>query len=108
MKNTINNQRVSSFNSRKSVLPEYEHSTQTKNDKNENVQLGAMKQDSYIMKIIGRDSQWIETADENGERVGFYSYINDEGVKIGISYTAGRDGYRVLDATGVPGLSLFG
>jgi len=112
IKNTISNQRVveehSSFDSRRNVLPEYQQSTETKHEEDENVQLGSMKQDSYIMKIIGRDSQWIETADENGERVGFYSYINDEGQKIGISYTAGKDGYRVLDATGVPGLSLFG
>ena len=79
MKNTINNQRVveehSSFDSRRNVLPEYQQSTETKHEEDENVQLGSMKQDSYIMKIIGRDSQWIETADEVKHLIAFSSQI---------------------------------
>lgn len=63
---------------------------------------------AYLMKILGKDSQWIETSDQNGERVGYYSYNNPDGDTILVRYSAGRNGFQVLESQGVPGLSMFG
>lgn len=61
---------------------------------------------SYVMKILGPDSQWIESSSPSGERSGYYSYLTGEGETVLIRYTAGREGFRVLDSQGVPGLAL--
>ena len=40
------------------------------------------------------------TAD--GERIGQYSYIDNDGKTITVKYTAGKDGFRILEGDHVP------
>merc|ERR1712117_5929 len=37
-----------------------------------------------------------------GERVGQYSYIDNDGKTITVRYTAGKDGFRILEGAHVP------
>jgi hypothetical protein len=37
-----------------------------------------------------------------GERVGQYSYIGDDGKTYTVKYTAGKDGFRILDGSHIP------
>jgi len=37
-----------------------------------------------------------------GERVGQYSYIGDDGQTYTVKYTAGKDGFRILDGSHIP------
>ena len=48
------------------------------------------------------------TAVQEGERTGYYSYLTGQGDTVLVSYTAGRDGFRVLHSQGVPGLDSGG
>jgi len=43
-----------------------------------------------------------EETGAEGERVGQYSYIGDDGKTYTVKYTAGKDGFRILDGTHVP------
>merc|ERR1712095_169018 len=43
-----------------------------------------------------------EEASVDGERVGQYSYIDNEGKTITVRYTAGKDGFRILEGAHVP------
>jgi len=63
---------------------------------------------SYLMRILGRDSQWVESSDKDGEREGYYSYLTGQGDTVLVRYSAGRDGFRVLHSQGVPGLDYWG
>ena len=45
---------------------------------------------------------------QEGERSGYYSYLTDQGDTVLVRYTAGRDGFRVLQTQGVPGLDSWG
>ena len=45
---------------------------------------------------------------KEGERSGYYSYLTDQGDTVLVRYTAGRDGFRVLQSQGVPGLDTWG
>jgi len=38
----------------------------------------------------------------DGERVGQYSYVGDDGKTYTVKYTAGKDGFRILDGAHVP------
>jgi len=62
----------------------------------------------YDMRVLGKDAQWIENSDESGERSGYYSYNNPDGDTILVRYSAGRNGFRVLETQGIPGLAQFG
>ena len=48
------------------------------------------------------------TAVQEGERTGYYSYLTGQGDTVLVSYTAGRDGFRVVQSQGVPGLDRWG
>ena len=43
-----------------------------------------------------------EETSADGERVGQYSYIDNDGKTITVRYTAGRDGFRILEGDHVP------
>jgi len=43
-----------------------------------------------------------EETSQDGERVGQYSYIDQEGNTITVRYTAGKDGFRILEGAHVP------
>jgi len=43
-----------------------------------------------------------EETSADGERVGQYSYIDDAGKTITVRYTAGKDGFRILEGAHVP------
>lgn len=43
-----------------------------------------------------------EETSADGERVGQYSYIGDDGKTITVRYTAGKDGFRILEGAHVP------
>jgi hypothetical protein len=43
-----------------------------------------------------------EETDINGNRLGEYSYIGENGQTYTVKYSAGKDGFRVLDGTHVP------
>lgn len=62
---------------------------------------------SYLMKILGNNSQWVEASDKTGERSGYYTYLSPEGDTVLVRYSAGVDGFRVLESRGVPGLTIW-
>jgi len=43
-----------------------------------------------------------EESDEAGNRVGQYSYIGDDGQTYTVKYTAGKEGFRILDGAHIP------
>merc|ERR1711892_1521495 len=43
-----------------------------------------------------------EETSADGERVGQYSYIDNDGKTITVRYTAGKDGFRILEGDHVP------
>lgn len=43
-----------------------------------------------------------EETGAEGERVGQYSYIGDDGKTYTVKYTAGKDGFRILDGSHIP------
>jgi len=43
-----------------------------------------------------------EETSADGERVGQYSYIDQEGKTITVRYTAGKDGFRILEGAHIP------
>merc|ERR1712226_1301544 len=43
-----------------------------------------------------------EETTADGERVGQYSYIDNDGKTITVRYTAGKDGFRILEGDHVP------
>jgi len=43
-----------------------------------------------------------EESDANGERIGQYSYISDNGELITVKYSAGKDGFRILEGDHIP------
>jgi len=43
-----------------------------------------------------------EEADINGNRIGQYSYIGDDGQTYTVKYSAGKDGFRILDGSHIP------
>jgi len=43
-----------------------------------------------------------EESDEAGNRLGQYSYIGDDGKTYTVKYSAGKDGFRILDGAHIP------
>merc|ERR1711881_534270 len=43
-----------------------------------------------------------EETDADGTRIGQYSYIGDDGKTYFIKYSAGKDGFRILDGDHIP------
>merc|ERR1711981_1551899 len=43
-----------------------------------------------------------EETSADGERIGQYSYIDNDGKTITVRYTAGKDGFRILEGAHVP------
>merc|ERR1712115_229144 len=43
-----------------------------------------------------------EETGADGERVGQYSYIDENGQTITVRYTAGKDGFRILEGSHIP------
>jgi len=82
---------------------------QTRQQTNKSLQTSdPVTADGYIMRVLGKNAQWIENSDERGERSGYYSYNNPDGDTILVRYSAGRNGFRVLETRGIPGLAQFG
>ena len=52
---------------------------------------------SYMFNAIGDDHEFMETSDTAGESTGSYSYISPEGDNILVSYSAGKDGFVILN-----------
>merc|ERR1712106_1046080 len=52
---------------------------------------------SFMFNSVGDDHEFMETADVAGERTGSYSYVNPEGDNILIKYSAGKDGFVILN-----------
>ena len=51
----------------------------------------------FMFNAIGEDHEFEETADVAGERTGSYSYVNPEGDNILVKYTAGKNGFVILN-----------
>merc|ERR1711936_661531 len=47
-----------------------------------------MMDSSYVMSILGPESQWVERSDRGGERSGYYSYLTGEGDTVLVRYSA--------------------
>merc|ERR1712088_676387 len=43
-----------------------------------------------------------EETTADGERIGQYSYIDENGQTITVRYTAGKDGFRILEGNHIP------
>ena len=43
-----------------------------------------------------------EETTSDGERIGQYSYIDQEGQTITVRYTAGKDGFRIIEGAHIP------
>merc|ERR1712223_585118 len=43
-----------------------------------------------------------EETTADGERIGQYSYIDENGETITVRYTAGKDGFRILEGNHIP------
>merc|ERR1712106_1004403 len=52
---------------------------------------------SFMFNAVGDDHEFMETADVAGERTGSYSYANPEGDNILVKYSAGKDGFVILN-----------
>ena len=52
---------------------------------------------SFMFNAIGEDHEFEESADIAGERTGSYSYVNPEGDSIVVKYTAGKNGFVILN-----------
>merc|ERR1711997_461891 len=52
---------------------------------------------SFSFQTEGEDQQFSEESDSEGERIGSYSYISPEGDKITVRYSAGRNGFVILN-----------
>merc|ERR1719197_52383 len=52
---------------------------------------------SFSFETEGEDQQFSEESDSEGERIGSYSYISPEGDKITVRYSAGKNGFVILN-----------
>jgi len=57
----------------------------------------ALMDASFMFNAIGDDHEFMETADIAGERIGSYSYVNPEGDNFVVKYTAGKNGFVILN-----------
>merc|ERR1712113_899419 len=58
---------------------------------------GATINRSFMFNAVGDDHEFMETADAAGERTGSYSYVNPDGKNILVKYSAGKDGFVILN-----------
>merc|ERR1711983_740771 len=58
---------------------------------------GAANARSFMFNAVGDDHEFMETADAAGERTGSYSYVNPDGENILVKYSAGKDGFVILN-----------
>merc|ERR1712083_730996 len=58
---------------------------------------GAAMDRSFMINAVGDDHEFMETADAAGERTGSYSYVNPDGENILVKYSAGKDGFVILN-----------
>ena len=52
---------------------------------------------SFSFQTESEDQQFSEQADSEGERIGSYSYLSPEGDKITVRYSAGKNGFVILN-----------
>merc|ERR1712128_16193 len=57
----------------------------------------ALMDASFNFNAVGDDHEFMESADVAGERTGSYSYVNPEGDNILVKYTAGKNGFVILN-----------
>jgi hypothetical protein len=64
----------------------------------------ALGQDGSFKYAFAADNglQQGETISPDGTRLGSYSYVDPNGNKISVKYSAGRDGFRILEGDHVP------
>jgi len=58
---------------------------------------GSANARSFMFNAVGDDHEFMETADAAGERTGSYSYVNPDGENILVKYSAGKDGFVILN-----------
>merc|ERR1712141_789694 len=58
---------------------------------------GGAMDSSFMFNAVGDDHEFMETADPAGERTGSYSYVNPDGKNILVKYSAGKDGFVILN-----------
>ena len=58
---------------------------------------GAAISRSFMFNAVGDDHEFMESADAAGERTGSYSYVNPDGENILVKYSAGKDGFVILN-----------
>merc|ERR1712168_685072 len=56
---------------------------------------------SFMFNAVGDDHEFMETADAAGERTGSYSYVIPEGGNFRVKYSAGKNGFVILNPRGV-------
>jgi len=52
---------------------------------------------SFMFTAVGDDHEFMESADAAGERTGSYSYVNPDGENILVKYSAGKEGFVILN-----------
>jgi len=52
---------------------------------------------SFMFNAVGDDHEFMETADAAGERTGSYSYVIPEGGNFRVKYSAGKNGFVILN-----------
>merc|ERR1711944_124013 len=52
---------------------------------------------SFMFNAVGDDHEFMETADAAGERTGSYSYVIPEGGNFLVKYSAGKNGFVILN-----------
>merc|ERR1712128_328842 len=94
---------ASSYSASALPLPGYEASSRAHNIPTTNQRAAAQPSSralmdaSFMFNAIGDDHEFMEAADVAGERTGSYSYVNPEGDTILVKYTAGKDGFVILN-----------
>jgi len=58
---------------------------------------GAVMDRSFMFTAVGDDHEFMESADAAGERTGSYSYVNPDGENILVKYSAGKEGFVILN-----------
>jgi hypothetical protein len=64
----------------------------------------ALAQDGSFNYAFAADNglQQGESISPDGTRIGSYSYVDPNGKKISVKYTAGKDGFRILEGDHIP------
>ena len=65
----------------------------------------AVQRRRWKVRVCVRAGGWHHLQEKitaDGERIGQYSYIDNDGKTITVKYTAGKDGFRILEGDHVP------